>query len=306
MQPKNTRRKALGTGEHNATRAMLRLIPATPPLLAPGKLDCGTQLTRRWTRAAFVGYAPDMAGHIIAGYHGRSQDCSWTIGRRRLEDRLRPGTITLIPEGHGGQWAFAGPVEVSHIYLTHRRLQDCAEMTGGRHSPALLARLGFEDPVSSHLLAILSDEQLLDDPGALLLVERALDLLCLQLLRQHGSDGPPRGRPQARGGLAPWQLKRVTDYMMDRLERPIGLQELAGQTGLSRYHFCTAFRRTTGRPPHVWLTEQRMRHAQRLLGDPAMSVSEVALAVGYATPSAFTASFRRTLGMTPRDFRRGS
>jgi AraC family transcriptional regulator len=74
--------------------------------------------------------------------------------------------------------------------------------------------------------------------------------------------------------------------------------------GLSRYHFCTAFRITTGRPPHAWLAEQRMMRARRLLADHALSVSEIALAVGYATPSAFTASFRRRVGITPTGFRR--
>jgi len=41
-----------------------------------------------------------------------------------------------------------------------------------------------------------------------------------------------------------------------------------------------------------------------LLSDPDMSISEIAVAVGYATPSAFSASFRRIVGMTPSDFRR--
>lgn len=292
--------------DRNATQAMLRLIPTTPPLLAPSMLDCGTQLTKRWTRGAFIDRAPDMAGHIVAGYHGRSQDSVWTFGRRRLADRLRPGTITVIPEGHGGHWTIPGPIDVSHIYLTQRRLQDCAEALGTRHKAMLQARLGFEDPIAAHLLAILSDEELLDDPGAPLLVGRALDLLCLHLLRQHGADGRPVRRSAARGGLAAWQLRRVTSHMMDRLDRPTTLQELADMAGLSRYHFCTAFRRTTGLPPHLWLNEQRMRQARRLLDDPALSISEVAMAVGYATPSAFTASFRRSVGITPSGYRRGS
>jgi AraC family transcriptional regulator len=59
-----------------------------------------------------------------------------------------------------------------------------------------------------------------------------------------------------------------------------------------------------GRTPHAWLTEQRMTRARRFLSDPDMSISEIAVAVGYATPSAFSASFRRIVGMTPSDFRR--
>jgi AraC family transcriptional regulator len=47
-----------------------------------------------------------------------------------------------------------------------------------------------------------------------------------------------------------------------------------------------------------------MMLAQRLLNDPNLSISEIALAVGYATPSAFAATFRRIVGKTPRSFRR--
>jgi len=124
-------------------------------------------------------------------------------------------------------------------------------------------------------------------------------------LRRHCSLGLPETAGQERGGLATWQVRRVTDYMREHIDKSIGLDELAGLVGLSRYHFCTAFRVATGRSPHVWLTEQRMARARRLLGERDLSVSEVALAVGYATPSAFAASFRKIVGTTPTGFRRG-
>ncbi len=168
----------------------------------------------------------------------------------------------------------------------------------------IIDRVGFEDPVSAHILAIISDAELLGDPGARLLIERAVDLLCMQLLRRHSAAGIPEPAVPARGGLARWQVKRVTDYMLAHLERPIGLDELAALVKLSRYHFCTAFRLATGRTPYVRLTEQRMAHARLLLSDPHVSISEVALAVGYATPSAFTSAFHRIAGMTPSAFRR--
>jgi AraC family transcriptional regulator len=288
--------------ERNASKAMTRLL-RTPPPLVPSILACGTQLTRRWLRDGFNGYAPGMAGHLIATYYGAPQDCEWTLEGRRLADRLRPGSVTVVTEGHDGHWALAGPVEVSHVYLTHERLRNCAEVIAESRSVELLDRVGFDDAASSHILAILSDKEIQDDPGARLLAERAVDLLCLQLLRRHCSTSV-RTTASMRGGLARWQVKRVTDYMMEHLERPIGLAELAALVRLSRYHFCTAFRVSTGRTPHAWLTEQRMARARKMLDHRDMTISEVALAVGYATPSAFAASFRRIVGMTPSNFRR--
>jgi AraC family transcriptional regulator len=106
------------------------------------------------------------------------------------------------------------------------------------------------------------------------------------------------------GGLAHWQVKRVTAHMLDHLDRDIGLNELAKLVNLSRFHFCTAFRLTIGQTPRQWLIEKRIDHARTLLADRTLSITEIALAVGYTTPSAFATSFRWRIGMTPSAFRR--
>lgn len=109
---------------------------------------------------------------------------------------------------------------------------------------------------------------------------------------------------QRRRGLAGWQVRRVTGYMSERLDQEVSLQELAGLIKLSRFHFCTAFRLATGQTPREWLIARRIESACKLLAQPAMSITKVGLAVGYATPSAFAASFHKRMGMTPSEFRR--
>jgi AraC family transcriptional regulator len=134
-----------------------------------------------------------------------------------------------------------------------------------------------------------------------LFIEQALDLLCMHVLRRHSSlDRPP---VPPRQGMAPWQVKRVTSFMRDNLERAIGLDELAALISLSRAHFCTSFRKATGSTPHDWLTARRMDRAQELLRDRARDITDIALSVGYQTPSSFSAAFRRRSGMTPTRFR---
>jgi AraC family transcriptional regulator len=92
--------------------------------------------------------------------------------------------------------------------------------------------------------------------------------------------------------------------MHERLEQDISLEELSALVGLSRFHFCTAFKAATGQTPHNWLTALRMARARQLLADRSFPVTEVALAVGYQTPSAFTAAFRRLANVTPSEFRK--
>lgn len=107
-----------------------------------------------------------------------------------------------------------------------------------------------------------------------------------------------------RGGLADWQVRRVTQYMHEHLGEEIGLGELAALVGLSRFHFCTAFRQATGHTPYNWLMTLRIEEARRQLNNRALEITDIAMAVGYQTPSSFAAAFRKIVGMTPSGYRR--
>jgi AraC family transcriptional regulator len=110
-------------------------------------------------------------------------------------------------------------------------------------------------------------------------------------------------RPVGRG-LTGWQVQRVTTYMREHLGRELSLSELAFVANLSRFHFCTAFRLATGRTPFEWLAAERMTRARALLAQSGLRIHAVATAVGYQTPSAFAASFRRAVGVSPSEYRR--
>jgi AraC family transcriptional regulator len=112
-----------------------------------------------------------------------------------------------------------------------------------------------------------------------------------------------RQRPGGQG-LARWQVQRVTAYMRDHLGRELSLSELALVANLSRFHFCTAFRLATGRTPFERLGEERLTRARELLAQSGLRIHAVATAVGYETPSAFAASFRRAIGVSPSEYRR--
>jgi AraC family transcriptional regulator len=130
-----------------------------------------------------------------------------------------------------------------------------------------------------------------------------MDVLCLHLLRTHSSIA--RLAPEAtRKGLVQWQVTKIHDYMRDHLDQELGLDELAALLGLSRFHFCTAFRKATGLTPHQFLISMRIARARELLLDPAKPITEIAASVGYQTPSAFSTAFRALEGISPSEFRR--
>jgi AraC family transcriptional regulator len=282
---------------------MARLLDK-PPALAEQTLRSDTRLTRRWAHGGLrYDYMHGIAGHIAVACHSGEHPISWRVENERHASRTSRRAFTLIPEGHDGHWDIGGPVVVSHVYLTQERLQSCSDAIAGGQRVQMMVRVAFEDPTTASLLEILSREAVQDSPPARLFSEQAIDLLCTRLVTAHSSLGALPA-PAVKRGLADWQVRKVTSYMSDNLDRDIGLDDIAGLVNLSRYHFCTAFRRATGRTPHQWLTAQRISRACELLAHPTLSVTDIALAVGYETPSAFAASFRKVVGTSPSQYRR--
>jgi len=279
------------------------LILDNPPLLIERTLGSGTRLTERWRHGAVHDSLPPMPDHVIMTYYGEEREITLQGGGRRIVSRTRPGSITIIPSGADGRWDVAGAIEVSHVYLPASRLEPVAELLAKGQRIELLDRVAFDDPVAARIMELLSREAAANDASSGLFIEQAIDLLCTQLIRGHSSVRA-LPEPEVKRGLAPWQVKRVTEYMLERLGEELSLNEIAGILHLSRFHFCTAFRQATGKTPHEWLVLQRIGFAKKLLVDRLLSVTEVGLSVGYGTPSAFAAAFRKVAGVTPTDFRR--
>jgi len=296
----------IDVGKGRSASEQIGLILDNPPLLVPDDLDGGTRLTQRWKHGAVHDRLASMPDHVIMTYYGDPGDPEIVMSaeagdRQNITSRASPGTITIIPSGHEARWDIAGSIEVSHIYLSQARFQKCADILAKGKRVELLDRVGFEDPAAARIMELLSAEAKIYEPSARLFVEQAIDLLCIQLLRKHAALSIPVTRPPA--GLAPWQVKRVTTYMLEHLSESLTLDELAGVIHLSRFHFCTAFRLATGKTPHEWLVIQRIDMARKHLEGRVLNITEVGLAVGYGTPSAFTAAFRKIVGCTPTDFR---
>jgi AraC family transcriptional regulator len=107
-----------------------------------------------------------------------------------------------------------------------------------------------------------------------------------------------------KGGLAPWQLRRVAEYIHEHPDGDLGLIELAAIVGLSSHHFGEAFKISTGISPHRYVIEQRVQRAAKLLNESAGSIAEIAYAVGFSSQSHLTTNFHRIIGVTPVQFRR--
>jgi AraC family transcriptional regulator len=119
-----------------------------------------------------------------------------------------------------------------------------------------------------------------------------------------GMDTDEYGRRSSQGGLAPWQVRRVTGFLLENLTEDLELRTQADLIGLSTSHFCRAFKVSTGMSPHQWLLKARVEKAKQHLLLSEIPIAEVALSVGFADQAHFTRTFSRLEGISPRAWQR--
>jgi len=158
-------------------------------------------------------------------------------------------------------------------------------------------RLRFSDDRIWTLVKLLSEVMTDPDPSVQLYGDGLTAAIAARLF----SDPPPS--PAESRGLAPWQLRRVVEYLDAQLPMRVDLADLAALTRLSQSHFSRAFKASTGMAPYRWQLDARIRRAQALLIDSPLSLEDVAEATGFADAVHFGRTFRKLTGATPAAWR---
>ena len=166
---------------------------------------------------------------------------------------------------------------------------------------ALRPTLTAGDPFTAQILFELRKDLSEALPFGRLYGESLGAALVTHLLRNFSDRG--RSAPLARGGLPPHRLRRVLEYVNDRLANDLSLAELARVVGLNQAHFARAFKQSTGVSPHRYVLRQRIERASALLRNPRIAIAKVSALSGFASQSSFTTAFRRIKGITPRAYR---
>ena len=98
-------------------------------------------------------------------------------------------------------------------------------------------------------------------------------------------------------------LRRARDHIDGHYLQDIDLDELARVAGVSKFHFVRSFRMTYGETPMRYLTRRRVERAQDLLRVANLTVTEVCMAVGFASLGSFSTRFAQLVGESPTDYR---
>lgn len=161
------------------------------------------------------------------------------------------------------------------------------------------------DEWDSPIVPLLGDEMVKDEPGQAAVLDRLLDLLLTAVLKawfgRRDTTSPEWWRYQ--GDRI---VERALRLMHARPDRSWTLDALASEAGASRASLSRRFQELVGEPPMTFLKNWRMALAADLLCRPNETVGTVAEKVGYATPFAFSAAFKRVRGLSPQEHRKSA
>jgi AraC family transcriptional regulator len=210
------------------------------------------------------------------------------------------GSVTIERRACEQRFRWTSPAAVLSVRLSDAALEQAADAIHSTDDGVPVDRAAQDTRLSS-LLFVLERERMNGYPSGRMFIDGIEQALAAIVVRY---DGVARRFPEVyKGGLTPYRMKRVTEFIQEHIEEEISLNELAHNVGLSPSHFCSLFRKTSGKTPHQFVLHCRIQHAKTLLAKHNQSILDVALASGFRTHQHFSRIFRRQVGIPPSTYR---
>jgi AraC family transcriptional regulator len=213
------------------------------------------------------------------------------------------GSVTIERRACEQRFRWTTPAAVLAVRISDAALEQAAEETPYARASAP-EDCAVQDLRLSSLMYTLERERLSGYPSGRMFLEGIEQALAAIIVRYEGVVvARLRSATVYKGGLTPYRIRRVTEFIQKHIEKEITLNELARNVGLSASHFCSLFHKTSGKTPHEFIQHCRIQHAKALLANQSNSILDVALASGFKTHQHFSRIFRRHVGISPSTYR---
>ena len=113
------------------------------------------------------------------------------------------------------------------------------------------------------------------------------------------SDQGPRLRAITSNANHGYQIARTIEWMKENFSKPVKVEDLANNSGMSVSAFHNHFRSMTAMSPLQFQKKMRLNEARRLMLAEHLDASKAAFEVGYESPSQFSREYSRLFGAPP-------
>lgn len=214
----------------------------------------------------------------------------------------------LIPAGHTividlaetFRVSWSGPLRAVTAYLPRYAVFEGHQ---GLERHSLVDNALLEDDLLSAIMACLRHTADPSNPREFeMFARQLLAAACSCLARSHSTwTNAPR---LPRLALSEDQRRVATDYILSNLDSGLSMHRAAALCGLPYRQFSRAFKVSLGASPHDWAMATRVDRAKRLMQDPSLRLSDIALMVGFCDQSHLNRVFVRFSSCTPGEWRR--
>jgi len=222
------------------------------------------------------------------------------------DGRLSAGAVQISRAGSESAASFDAPCDVLHLHVPqHLVAQQYEQARGTACVPARLFEDNsfFLDPEIERLGNALLTAHMETAVGSLYAEALTRAIVTRILARESLEYSGPTTAHDGRNRLPRWRLHRAVDFIEANLALPIQLDEISASAGLTKMHFATQFRQSTGMSPHAYVTRRRIRKAKALLTQSQFNILEVAQSCGFATHAHFSSVFKKATGYSPSQWR---
>ncbi|AKK29762.1 AraC family transcriptional regulator [Mycobacterium sp. EPa45] len=252
---------------------------------APIRLHAGDVALTRGTENYVLADAVTTAAQVVIH---PGQRCT-TLTGEDLKFAMALGVRTWGNSATGATRAVVGAYE--------GRSAVSARLIGALPDVAVLRAADWDSGLPQSLAA----EAAHDGPGQEAFLDRLLDLMLLDFLRTWFAR--PNSAPAWWTAESDELVGPALRLMYNNPAHPWTVAKIAAAVGSSRASFARRFTDLVGEPPIAFLTSWRLALAADLLESSDVTIGSVARRVGYSTPFALSAAFKRANGFSPATFR---
>jgi len=242
-------------------------------------------------------------GHRIGMHLGAPCGVEWQVDGGRRHSATMPSRGLWLPTEGTLIWLRQGQgADVLLVALDPASIADFVGRRARQERNHRADLIGFRDLVIEHIVLALQAELLDGCPAGRPYGEALATALVARLLVLYASAPPGDGARHS--GLPSARLRRVIEHIETHLGGDTSLCKLAGLAQMGPRHFAHLFKQSTGLPPHHFVLQQRIAASRRLLLQDGRPLAEIAYSLGFSSQAHFATTFRRSVGVTPGNYRK--